>query len=214
MEIQKKFIKGYLKDFHERCKDKDIEVLSFFGNDDVYTGKNHYRAYAELLDETPKTVDGYEFKAYGYVPIYPFSLRSACKIDHEGWVYNDKPCDTLDVGPSGFVKIDDPDAYFKKKGTIEDDLESIKSHPKLIMAIHCPPWSLSLDVCADGRRVGSKAVYDWADREQPLILLCGHIHENYKKTGIWKAEIGRTTVIQPGQGTVVYVEDEGRYSLI
>ena len=36
--------------------------------------------------------------------------------------------------------------------------------------------------------------------EQPLLSLHGHIHENYLLTSIWKAPIGNTWAIQPGQG--------------
>jgi Icc-related predicted phosphoesterase len=213
LNLQKSFVKGYLQEFHRRCGEAGIKVLSFFGNDDVYTRKRYYRKYADLLDETTYTQNGYEFRAYGFVPIYPFSLRTACKLDSPGWEYKDRPCDTMDVNDTGFFKVEDPDRYFLEKGTIAGDLEAIKGHDKLIMAIHTPPDGLDLDACMDGRRVGSRAVYDWALNQQPLYLLSGHIHESYMKTGVWKNKIGNTVVIQPGQSSfytvLVHISDEG-----
>lgn len=91
------------------------------------------------------------------------------------------------------------------------------------MAIHQPPDNLDLDVCrpiicnnkywiwASGktRKVGSKAVHDWIKKQQPLLVLCGHIHENYAATKVWKVVVGKTTVIQPGQ--CFTVEEKTRY---
>lgn len=70
---------------------------------------------------------------------------------------------------------------------------------KTIMACHQPPYSMGLDVCLNGSRVGSKSVFDWIQKEQPLIFLSGHIHESYLMTGVWKFKLGKTLVIQPGQ---------------
>jgi uncharacterized protein len=203
-KTQKKFVKGFLKDFHETCKKQKIDVIGSFGNDDLYSRKSEYKKYAELLDEVPFYKDGYEFRAYGYVPDYPFGLKTACKIDHEGWTCPDFYLSApVDCGPSGdFVEIPDVEKYFLEKGTIEEDLNKIKfglAADKTIMSIHVPPWSLDLDVCANNRRVGSKAVYDFIKREQFLLCLSGHLHESYDISRVWKNTIGKTLIIQPGQ---------------
>lgn len=211
--LQKKFVKGFLKNFYAECERKEIKLLAFFGNDDIYTRKKYFRKYAALLDEEPQEYEECTFKAYGYVPDVPFGLKQACKTDYPGWKLQEEyfQPDT-DVDETGFVPIEDIDQFFAGRGTIEDDLKGISADQKTIMAIHCPPQGLSLDVCQNGRRVGSKAVTDWIEREQPLIVLSGHIHESFKASGMWRGLIGRTLVIQPGQkdpnrGTnLVYVE--------
>jgi uncharacterized protein len=211
LKRQKKFVKTYLKEFYTRCKSLGIDVLAFFGNDDVYTRKQYFREYATLLDEVPFLKDGWEFRAYGYVPIYPWPLRTACKLDYEGddW---DRTILTKDAGPEGLYVVQEPEVYFRDKGTIEDDLKTIKGHSKLIMAIHCPPIGVNLDVCDNGRRAGSKSVLEWIEREQPLMTLHGHIHENYEMTKMWKCSINQTVVVQPGQRyettDFVYVEPD------
>lgn len=200
LKAQKKFINGYLKKFYNKSKDNGIEVVAFFGNDDLYTRKKYFRKYGHLLDETPFNKEGYEFKAYPYVQDYPWGLKSACKLDSWGWkcpdAYISKP---VDVGDQGFVEIQDINFYFRDKGTIEEDLQKIHATDRTIMAIHQPPWGLDLDVCLNNRRVGSKAVYDWIEREKPAVVLCGHIHESFDITHVWKAKIGQTVVIQSGQ---------------
>ena len=119
----------------------------------------------------------------------------------------------MDVGPNGFEPIQDLDRYLKDKGTIEDDLKHLEGGNRAIVAIHCPPNGLDLDVCYGGRRVGSKSVTEWIAREQPLLCMCGHIHESYTVTGTWKAVSGNTTIIQPGQldkeTSLVHIEING-----
>lgn len=101
--------------------------------------------------------------------------------------------------PGDLIEIADIIKYFKEKGTIEEDLVNITATDKTIMAFHQPPYGLGLDVCHDGRKTGSKAIFDWIKKTQPLCVLSGHIHESYDVTGIWKASIDKAIVIQPSQ---------------
>jgi len=203
---QKNFVKMFLKDFYRECSEQGIILMAFFGNDDVYTRKICFREYGSLLDENPVKIEGYEFKAYPYVCDYPFALKTACKLDFRGWK---RPfCQkAIDVNEKGFVEIQDIDYYLNSKTTIQEDLENFHVSKNTIIAIHMPPYNLELDVCGQyqgsslvpGIRVGSKSIYDWISREQPLLCLSGHIHESHTVTGIWKNYIGNTLVIQPGQ---------------
>jgi uncharacterized protein len=216
IQKQRRFVNMYLKEFFNDCASFGIRVLSFFGNDDVYTLKESFREYSAPLDEFPVLIEDYTFKAYPFVCDYPFALKSACKLDYVGWngpLYHR----AVDVNAKGFYDIDDFERYFVTKGTIKDDLEKIDVDEKTIMAIHMPPNNLGLDVCGffqlshslrkdekayniiKGEHVGSRSVYDFIAKKQPLLVLCGHIHESYNVTGIWKMNIGRTLVIQPGQ---------------
>ena len=199
--MQKKFINGYLKEFYRECTAAGITLLAFFGNDDIYSRKKYFKKYSTLLDENPVELSGYTFSAYGYVPDYPFTMKTACKTDHDGWQCPDEYLgDPVEVTATGeFEEILDIKTYFKNKGTIENDLKALQGGSKAIVAIHCPPQGVNLDVCHNGRRVGSKAIYDWTLKNQPLCLLTGHIHESPKMTGIWQSYIKDTLVIQPGQ---------------
>lgn len=201
-ERQKKFITTFLKKFYSDCNELGIDVLAFWGNDDYYPLKKQFKKFSTLLDEVPFSKENYVFKAYQYVQDYPFPLKTGCKLDSTGWVCPESYIGNgpVDIADNGDIKpIKDIKEYFLKKGTIQEDLENIKVDANTIMLIHQPPVNLCLDVCPGGREVGSQAVYSWVKKEQPLLLLCGHVHESPQVSGIWKAKVGKTLVIQPGQ---------------
>lgn len=208
MRVQKKFVKGYLKEFYKKCADKRIQVFAMFGNDDVYTRKKYFKEYGKLVDETPETIEGFILTGYPYVPDYPFPLVTACKYDYKGWEPELYFGRKLDVDEKDFVEILNKQDYFRKKGTIKEDLDLIHADYKTVIAIHTPPCGLGLDVCFPYTKVGSRSVYEWIEREQPRLVLCGHIHESRYLTGTWKAQIGKSTILQPGQS-----EDEGTYAV-
>jgi Icc-related predicted phosphoesterase len=47
----------------------------------------------------------------------------------------------------------------------------------------------------------SKAIYNFLERNQPLLSLHGHIHESPDPSRSWYAKLGSTLCIQPGQLT-------------
>jgi Icc-related predicted phosphoesterase len=119
------------------------------------------------------------------------------------------------------IQIKDLDDYLSKKTTIEDDMENFRCEPNSIMCTHTPPANLGLDVVSrldkkgNHFKVGSKSIYKWIEKEKPLLVLSGHIHEAFRVTGKWKENIGNTVVIQPGQENknfnktvIVYIEIE------
>lgn len=204
LKIQKNFVKGFLADFYEEAKNKGITVLAFFGNDDIYTRKQYFRKFGSLLDENLFETEGYTFTAYGYVPDYMFGLKTACKLDYPGWwCPEDYIHDPSDVGGEGFYGIEDIQKYFLEKGTIEEDLRTFPGGDSIIAAIHTPPFDSGLDVVprGDGKylNVGSRAVRKWIETAQPRMVLSGHIHEAPSISGLWKCQIGKTLVLQPGQ---------------
>jgi Icc-related predicted phosphoesterase len=69
-----------------------------------------------------------------------------------------------------------------------------------IWMVHQPPTGLGMDICGDGRQVGSPTVLKLIEDNQPLLGCSGHIHESpYQAGGQWLAQVGRTTWVQPGQ---------------
>jgi uncharacterized protein len=58
---------------------------------------------------------------------------------------------------------------------------------------HAPPHGTSCDRLGSGEHVGSTAVRSFVDREQPDVVLCGHIHE---ARGVDR--VGVTQVVNPG----------------
>ena len=197
---QKEFIKKFLPTFIKKCEGAGIKFIAMFGNDDLWTRKPLYRKKCgDLLDEKPLEIDGFVFTGYPYVPDYPFGLKTACKYDYEGWIPEPYIQTPTEDTAQGLVPIVDVQEYFNKKGTIEDDFRDRKVAPNEIVAIHTPPNGMGLDLCTDGRGVGSLAVRRWIKREQPLMVLSGHLHKSpwvlYKTFD----NLGKTLVVQPGQ---------------
>lgn len=62
-----------------------------------------------------------------------------------------------------------------------------------IFCPHAPPKGTVCDELPDGRHVGSVVVRSIVEREQPDLVLCGHIHE---ARGV--DEIGPTRIVNPG----------------
>jgi Icc-related predicted phosphoesterase len=58
---------------------------------------------------------------------------------------------------------------------------------------HAPPYGTACDRLASGEHVGSTAVRAFVEREQPDLVLCGHIHESRGTD-----TLGRTRVVNPG----------------
>ena len=75
----------------------------------------------------------------------------------------------------------------------EAGLAEIDGAPVRIFCPHAPPFDTACDRIRSGQHVGSHALRAFVDREQPDLLLCGHIHE---ARGI--DDVGRTRVVNPG----------------
>jgi len=94
---------------------------------------------------------------------------------------------------------------------LEEAVQGIDDFTSAIFNFHVPPYDSTLDDCpkldwstdppapivvggvAQSAPAGSHAVRDAVERHQPLLQLCGHIHE---ARGLVK--IKRTTVVNPG----------------
>jgi uncharacterized protein len=68
-----------------------------------------------------------------------------------------------------------------------------------VYVLHMPPANLGLDKCGHGPEVGSQAIYEFLNENQPRLALHGHIHESPETSGRWWNRVGGTVCIQPGQ---------------
>ena len=64
---------------------------------------------------------------------------------------------------------------------------------KWVLVTHAPPHGTKVDRIKEGTHVGSKSIRQYIEQKQPLIALCGHVHE---ARGI--DALGRTIIINPG----------------
>jgi len=205
---QDKFIKNFLIDYFAAFNKKKIYYLCYLGNDDLMI-------FDPLLEEVCGKYDfiipiaqrkvelgEFEFIGMNWVVDYPFGLKDRCRKDTPDYVFQKQFGKAVLSTPTGWKKIDDWFSYAATIPTFEDELENLVRPNKMentIYVIHMPPANLDLDVCQDGRKVGSNALYNFLKENQPKFSLHGHIHESPEVSGKWYNSLGKTICIQPGQ---------------
>jgi Icc-related predicted phosphoesterase len=205
---QARFLYKVLEPFLAELDDTGIGHIGYLGNDDLRifdepfdTLCNRYPGAVNLAQDIHR-VDEYEFIGLNWVDDYPFRLKDRCRLDtRESPLGTQLGTGLLSVH-DGFEELEDWYAYVSLLPSIEQELDAlpVPDNPaNAIYVIHTPPANLGLDVCANGRTVGSAAVHRFIERRQPLLTLHGHIHESPDLSGVWQARLGRTTCIQPGQ---------------
>ncbi len=86
---------------------------------------------------------------------------------------------------------------------IEAGFAEVKNCRVKIFCPHAPPKDTVCDRIHSGLHVGSTAVRAFVEREQPDLVLCGHIHESRGED-----RIGQTRVVNPGPVT------SGHYAVV
>ena len=79
------------------------------------------------------------------------------------------------LGYSTPTPFDTPGEYTEAE--MAAALKQFEGIKPLVMVCHAPPLNTALDRIRNGLHAGSSAVREFIEREQPLHLFCGHIHE-------------------------------------
>jgi Icc-related predicted phosphoesterase len=205
---QKDFITSFLDGYFKKFNDAGIYHLCYPGNDDLMIFDRLFEEvcykyhFAVPLAQRKYDINGYEFIGLNWVVDYPFRLKDRCRMDTNDYVFERQLGTGLLSTQYGFKELKDWPAYARTLPTLKDELTRLarpRNMRNAIYVIHMPPARLGLDKCYSGMEVGSKAVYDFIKKNQPLLSLHGHIHESPQVTGKWSAKLGKTTCIQPGQ---------------
>jgi Icc-related predicted phosphoesterase len=86
---------------------------------------------------------------------------------------------------------------------IETAFKQVAESSLRIFCPHAPPRGTACDRLADGRHIGSEAVRAFVAREQPDLVLCGHIHQSRGAD-----MLGCSRIVNPGPAS------EGHYALV
>ncbi len=81
------------------------------------------------------------------------------------------------VGVSGSHTCPRPTPYEWADEAMEERLTALTLPAIDILVTHAPPYGFGADVIPNGMQVGSHAIRKFAERLQPRLHLCGHIHE-------------------------------------
>ena len=191
----------------------ETTILTFFGNDD-------FHPLEPLLDDLAgkglcvnlngkvHREDGFVFCGMNHVRDYPFGYKHWCAPDGDFVACPVQFCgEGLTVDTQGrWINLSNLREYLLAKPSLRDRLESLRSLltpeeiRRSVWLVHNPPADLGMDICHDGRQVGSPEILRFIQETQPLVGCSGHIHESpYQPGGKWAARIGRTLWLQPGQ---------------
>jgi len=77
----------------------------------------------------------------------------------------------------------------------EKALKKFQGFKNFLLFCHNPPKDSQLDLLPNGAHVGSQAIRDFLEKNQPIYLFSGHIHENEGKI----QRIGKTTCFGVGK---------------
>jgi hypothetical protein len=69
----------------------------------------------------------------------------------------------------------------------------VEGSPQLVMVPHAPPFDSGVDRSGSGINVGSKSIRGWVEKTNPVLVVCGHIHE-----ARGKGKVGNTIVVNCG----------------
>ena len=208
---QERFFKP-LRRYLETMKQAGVrDVFTYFGNDDAHP-------LQPLLDDLDRdglcwNMNQRVLKRDGLVIVgmnrcrdYPFGYKHWC---HPDWDFITCPQQLMRPVTITFdghwIEIAGFEAHMREKPSLAELLNDLVREvgddmPRSIWLIHQPPDRLGMDICGHGERVGSPAVREFIEKQQPLLTMHGHIHESpMQPGGAWRATVGRTTVLQPGQ---------------
>ena len=205
---QDDFLINFLNNYFSKFEDAKIYYLGMMGNDDLLIFDdlfeetcNRYH-YIHSIAQKKFEFGKFEIIGMNWVTDLPFALKDRARKDTRNFVFPKQFGESVVSSPNGWITIKDWYSYVENLPTIEEELKDLVIPDNMgntIYVFHMPPINLGLDMCHDGRRVGSKAIYDFIKKRQPRITLHGHIHESPRVSGHWYSFLDKTLCIQPGQ---------------
>lgn len=205
---QHSFINQYLLTFFDRLHQKHIlDILIMLGNDDFLSlreelcCKKNSNSYHLIDNSKWTTSSGWEIIGFNLVPETPFSLKDLERRDSigDGVLY---PSVSAVSSVANGYKVIDAREWFLSKCSLSEEIAKLPhmvNPQKTIFVSHAPPYGTTLDVISNGAHVGSKAIREYIETNQPLISLSGHIHEAFFMTGSYTAKICKSLCLGPGQ---------------
>ncbi len=119
-------------------------------------------------------------------------LREECKnykniiFLHKGF-YEKENIIFAGFGGGGFSLKDEKFERFGEK------IKKKRTGKQLVLMLHGPPYGNDTDLIME-EHAGNKSYRDFIRQEKPLIVVCGHLHEN---EGV-QDKLGKSLIINPG----------------
>ncbi|MEW6329197.1 MAG: metallophosphoesterase [Candidatus Micrarchaeota archaeon] len=117
----------------------------------------------------------------------------------------------VEAGRFNFVGFggSNPTPFGTPREFTEDEIYSALSALNIdantILVTHAPPFDTPFDLVGGGAHVGSKSIRKIIDERQPLLNLCGHIHEHEGEVEIGKTKIVKVAPASEGKGAEISI---------
>jgi len=216
---QRRFIGEYLRPYLERLAAAGISYCGMLGNDDCRAVLDDWQELVRTSSRVHDLTEGWLPLGEGvaicgcnYIPDPPFRLKDWSVLDTRDSRRPPQHPDPLMSRGDRLESIADVEAFLAARPTLAEMLDTIAAQApgweRAVVVCHSPPRGTGLGNISAAVDVGSAAVRAWIEKHQPQLTLHGHIHESPRVTGIDTAQIGRTSIHQPGQerlwGRLVY----------
>jgi uncharacterized protein len=211
--LQGEFFPVMARQFRAMRQAEPVTVLTYLGNDDAHILEPRLDDLAAKglcvnLNGRVHREERLIFRGMNKVRDYPFGDKHWCARDGSYIACPQQFCGQgLEIDEHGeFVPLPNLVAYLSAKPSIGSELSRLVEQlqpgemARSVWMLHQPPSGLGMDICDDGRQVGSPTVQRFITDQQPLMGCSGHIHESPQRPGgRWMAQVGRTVWVQPGQ---------------
>jgi hypothetical protein len=121
-----------------------------------------------------------------------YELKKLCKkykfIFIHKTQYDIEDYSFVGFGGGGFSQIDKEFENWAKKF-------KKRKGKKIVLVTHAPIFNTKLDFLKGLGHVGNKSMRKFVDKIKPILVICGHLHENFNVTD----EIKKTKLINPGK---------------
>ncbi len=111
--------------------------------------------------------------------------------------------------------LGDPGRFLFGEGEIRESLLRLAEGEKnLVLLTHLPPLGTRLDLAGSGTHVGSKAVKQVVEEKQPVLHLCGHVHEAFGEQRIGKTTSINIGAVKEGKALLLFLGDEPKWERV
>lgn len=201
---------AYLVDIHGRfeavpealAEIRDVDLLIIGG--DITTGGT--------ADDAERAIEGWRplaprlLAVAGNMDSAAIDARLAelgVSLDGRGFAFEDVGVFGVSAAPISPLRTPYELADDELERRIEVGFAAVAGCRLKVFCPHAPPLGTACDRLASGEHVGSAAIRAFVEREQPDVVLCGHIHEARGEDAI-----GRSKVVNPGPARA------GHYALL
>ncbi len=192
------------------------KLFLLMGNDDCSTNldvleRNDPYPFQQIHGRRIKLGNDLYIVGYSYVPITPFGIKDWEKYDLSEIPdallldYKIRKASNYDLDGYKSTKLGWKKFQFKpemeKTDSIQKDLskeEFKKDADKTIYVFHSPPNRTNLDQVDKNIHVGSFAIRQFIENQQPYLTLHGHIHDTIENSGNYRQKIGKTLCLTSG----------------